>query len=415
MKQQIDAWRKPYLRLILCILPLLTADIALAHGERAQQPGLRMRTVHWVDLEVFPNQLKVGEELTIRGKFIPSKYWPEHMASIEDTAFLNVGVPGPAFLRIDSRVNGVPMIRSTAFQVGKLYEYEMTLRARTAGRYHVHPVISVQDAGPIIGNGLWVEVLPGSGAFSAPVQTLLGETIDLETYGLANVLGWSALWFALGLAWFGYWLTKCPIILPRFRRVQELGPARADEILPPADRRAGALFFTVTFLLITGGYFWAEERWPITTPLQTGKIETPPRELDNEHVQVRVLDARYRIPGRSFRLELEVTNRGDEAIRVAEFTTATVRFLNAQLLNEMPRDSHDLVAPDSLRVEGGAIPPGATRTLVVFAEDALWETQRLTTLIYDPDSRFAGLLHFIDTRGRRTLVEIGGPMIPRFT
>ncbi len=407
--------RVPLLPVVALFFTVLATDLALAHGERAQQPGLRMRSVHWVDLEVFPKQLKVGESLTIRGKFIPSKFWPEHMASIADTAFLNVGVPGPAFLRIDSRVNGVPMIRSTAFEIGKLYEYEMTLRARTAGRYHVHPVISVKDAGPIIGNGLWVEVLPGVGEFQAPVKTLLGDTIDLETYGLANVLAWSALWFGLGLAWFGYWLTKCPIIIPRFRRVKELGPEHADEILTPADRKAGALFFTVTLVLITGGYFWAEERWPITTPLQTGKIDVPPRELNNEHVDVRVLDARYRIPGRSFRLEIEVTNRGRKALQVAEFTTATVRFLNAQLLNDAPQDSHDLVAQDALRVEGGAIPPGATRTLVLYAEDALWETQRLTTLIYDPDSRFAGLLHFLDAEGNRTLVEIGGPMIPRFT
>ncbi len=404
-----------FLTLTTALLCLLVVDFAAAHGERAQQPGLRMRTVHWVDLDIYPLDIQVGETLTVRGKFIPSRFWPEHMSSIEDTAFLNVGVPGPAFLRIDSRVNGVPMIRSTSFEVGKLYEYEMTLRARSPGRYHVHPVISVEGAGPIIGNGLWVEVGGSQAGFQAPVTTLLGDVIDLETYGLNNVLAWSALWFILGLSWFGYWLTKCPIIIPRFRRVQELGPARADEILTPNDRRAGALFFTVTLLLITGGYFWAEERWPITTPLQTGKIDVPPRELANEHIQVRVKDARYRIPGRSFRLELTVTNLGSSPVQVGEFTTATVRFLNAALIDVAPRDSHDLVARDSLRVEGGAVPPGATRTLVLYAEDALWETQRLTTLIYDPDSRFAGLLHFLDAEGQRTLVEVGGPMIPKFS
>ncbi len=404
-----------FLTLTTALLCLLVVDFAAAHGERAQQPGLRMRTVHWVDLDIYPLDIQVGETLTVRGKFIPSRFWPEHMSSIEDTAFLNVGVPGPAFLRIDSRVNGVPMIRSTSFEVGKLYEYEMTLRARSPGRYHVHPVISVEGAGPIIGNGLWVEVGGSQAGFQAPVTTLLGDVIDLETYGLNNVLAWSALWFILGLSWFGYWLTKCPIIIPRFRRVQELGPARADEILTPNDRRAGALFFTVTFLLITGGYFWAEERWPITTPLQTGKIDVPPRGLANEHIQVRVKDARYRIPGRSFRLELTVTNLGSSPVQVGEFTTATVRFLNAALIDVAPRDSHDLVARDSLRVEGGAVPPGATRTLVLYAEDALWETQRLTTLIYDPDSRFAGLLHFLDAEGQRTLVEVGGPMIPKFS
>jgi methane/ammonia monooxygenase subunit B len=44
----------------------------------------------------------------------------------------------------------------------------------------------------------------------------------------------------------------------------------------------------------------------------------------------------------------------------------------------------------------------------------MWETQRLSRLIYDPDSRFAGVLFFFDEDGNRRAAEIFGPMLPTF-
>ena len=106
---------------LLCafLLPLIAFCViypspSVAHGERAQMPQLRMRTVHWIDVEASTTKLAVNEIVKISGKFMPSKYWPHHVDSIEDTAYLNIGVPGPSFVRLDSRVNGVPMIRSTS-------------------------------------------------------------------------------------------------------------------------------------------------------------------------------------------------------------------------------------------------------------------------------------------------------------
>ena len=79
-----------------------------------------------------------------------------------------------------------------------------------------------------------------------------------------------------------------------------------------------------------------------------------------------------------------------------------------------PRDEHDLVAPDALRVEGAPVAPGETRRVVLYADDAMWETERMTTMIASPDAVVAGLLFFFDGRGRRYMVEFGGPMIPDF-
>ncbi|MBL4867771.1 MAG: methane monooxygenase/ammonia monooxygenase subunit B, partial [Pseudomonadales bacterium] len=77
-------------------------------------------------------------------------------------------------------------------------------------------------------------------------------------------------------------------------------------------------------------------------------------------------------------------------------------------------DRHDLVAEEGLVVENDLIGPGEKRAVVFEANDALWETQRLTSLIYDPDSRFAGMLFFESGDGQRYPVEIGGAMLPVF-
>lgn len=385
---------------------------AFAHGERAQMPQLRMSTVHWFDVELDTDKLAVNDTLTVRGRFMPSKYWPEHVKSIEDTAFLNIGVPGPAFVRLDSRVNGVPMIRSTAFEKGKFYDFQITLKARKPGRYHIHPVINVKDTGPIIGPGMWLEVSEGSAPFVNTATTLLGQEIDLETHGFANAAKWSAIWFAIGLAWFVYWLSKCPIIIPRFRRANELG-ADADRMITLTDRRVAFGFLVLALSVIVGSYQYANAQWPITTPLQTGKVKVPAIEPEAP-VSVTMGEARYRIPGRSFRIELTVTNRGDSPVTVGEFAAGNLRFINGDVLKVQPRDDDDLVAPDALRVEGGPVAPGETRTIVVYADDALWETQRMTTMIKSPDAVIAALLFFFDEQGRRYPVEIGGPMIPVF-
>lgn len=261
------------------LLSLGLPEMVLAHGERAQMPQLRMRTVHWVDLNVSTTQLKVNEELVVSGRFMPSEFWPHHVESVEGTAFLNIGIPGPSFVRLDSRVNGVPMIRSTSFKPGHMYDYEVRLKARKPGRYHVHPVINVKGTGPIIGPGLWVEVAAGTVPFENTAVTLLGDTIDLETYGLGNVKFWSALWFVIGLAWFGYWLTKCPIIIPRFRDVEKLGSANADQILTAKDHRVGGVFLALTLSLIVGSYMYAQEngRSQRHYKLASWKVQKPRR------------------------------------------------------------------------------------------------------------------------------------------
>lgn len=413
---------QPVIMAALMLFLTAYSDLVLAHGERAQQAGLRMRTLNWIDVEVSPRKVNIGEVMTIKGKFIPSHWWPEHMADIADTAFLNIGVPGPMFVRVDSRVNGVPMIRSTSFEHGKMYEFEIMLKARKPGPVHVHPVISVADAGPIIGPGKWVEIVGDPADFENKVEALTGEIIDLETVGWKEAVWLNVFWAVIGLAWILYWFVRYfPLLMPRYIKVTEMteNGEDPDEIINLGDQIVAFGFFLFTLLAVAGGYFWAQSEYPITTTLQTGKVEVQGLEVPSD-IDIKLNEARYRIPGRSFKIDVDMTNNSDRPVKVGEFLTANIRFINHDVLGDIqPEDKQDLVASNGLIVKGGSdgqgtVMPGETANVVVYADDAIWETYRLTSLIYDPDSRFAGMLMIFDDEGNRHMNEVGGPMFPTF-
>jgi len=109
-----------------------------------------------------------------------------------------------------------------------------------------------------------------------------------------------------------------------------------------------------------------------------------------------------------------VVNYRDRPVTIGEFAAGNLRFINADVLDVKPKDEHDLVASDALRVEGAPVAAGATQRVVIYADDAMWETERMTTMISSPDAVVAGVLSFFDDAGERHLVEFGGPMIPDF-
>lgn len=388
----------------------------LAHGERAQLASMRMRTVHWFDTQVSPTKVKVGDTVTITGKFIPSMYWPDTLPSIASTAFLNVGVPGPAFLRMYSEVNGVPMMRSTAFPLGKQYEYKVVLRARVAGRYHVHPLINVENAGSLIGKGTWVEVDKADidAPFVNNVATLTGETVDLETHGLHDVKLWHLLWLAVGIAWLLFWLIRKELFIPRFMRIRALGPDRANELLTTKDFVVSAVFFTLTLTIILSGYLWAEWKYPVTIPLQTGKVVVKGQDVPTDGLKIEVENASYKLDGRSLTINAKMTNNGDRPLRIDELITANIRFINPKVAEGKLVEGEEMVARDGLTVSVDAINPGETKEVTIVASDTLWEQYRMTGLIHDPDSRFAALLFYDDDQGKRYYQEIGGSILPSF-
>ncbi|MGR8948378.1 MAG: bacterial ammonia monooxygenase, subunit AmoB [Gammaproteobacteria bacterium] len=395
---------------------LMLSDPVFAHGERAQQANVRMRTINWYDVEISPAKVEVGEIVTVKGRMRVSKYWPDHLPSVTERVFLNVGTSGPNFVRLASHIDGISMVQSTSLEIGRDYEFDMTLKARRPGRFHVHPVLSVLDAGGMVGPGIWVDVFGVEESFENSVETMFGKPVDLETFNLPVIFAWHGLWFGVGGAWLAYWLRQRPLLVPRMRGVKEIeeGGGDGDEIISDRDRKVAIGFVIVTLGLVVAGYQWAAWQYPTTTPLRTSKVDVPKKEPPQHVVDVALVDATYRIPGRSFQMQLTVTNNGSEAFYVGEFAVANVRFINPAVKSVEPFDSHDLIAQSGLRVENDGVEPGETKTVKVFAEDALWETQRLTEMLNDPDSVIAGLLFFESSSGAREVVEVGGSILPVF-
>lgn len=384
---------------------------ASAHGEKSQAAFMRMRTIHWFDLDWSKDEVAVNDTMTISGKFHVFAGWPETVDKPE-VSFLNIGIPGPVFIRAGSWIGGQLVPRSVSLELGDTYEFKVLLKARRPGDWHVHTMMNVEGGGPIIGPGKWVTITGSMGEFVNPLTTLTGQTIDLEDYALDNVYFWHALWYSIGLAWLIFWI-KRPMFIPRHIAVTS---GKADTLISATDKKVAIGFAVGTLALLMYGMGSTNEKYPITTPLQAGLMRgIKPIEMPETSVAVKVEDATYRVPGRAMQMTLTITNNGDSAIRLGEFNTASVRFLDADVLEDESGYPDDLLAEEGLTVsDNSPIAPGESRTDEVTASDAAWEVYRLADLIYDPDSRFAGLLFFFDEDGNRQMVMVDAPLIPSF-
>jgi methane/ammonia monooxygenase subunit B len=387
------------------------APNASAHGEKSQAAFMRMRTIHWYDLNWSKEKVQVNDFVTISGKFHVFEGWPETVAE-PDTAFLNIGIPGPVFIRKESYIGGQLVPRSVRLEIGKTYDFKVLLKARRPGDWHVHTMMNVEGGGPIIGPGKWITIEGSMGDFKNPVTTLTGQTIDLEDYNLGNTYFWHFFWYAIGAAWMLYWVRR-PVFIPRLLMCDA---GRADELISPADRKVAMFFAAATIVIVVFGMSSANSKYPITIPLQAGTMRgIKPIEMPKSTVAVKVEDATYRVPGRAMRMKLTITNNGNSPVRLGEFYTASVRFLDSDVFKDTSGYPEDLLAEDGLSVsDNSAIAPGETRTVEVTASDAAWEVYRLSDIIYDPDSRFAGLLFFFDAAGNRIVQQVDAPLIPSF-
>lgn len=397
--------------LITITAAMFYAPTASAHGEKSQAAFMRMRTIHWFDLNWSKEEVVVNDTLTISGKFFVFSGWPETVDK-PDIAFLNIGIPGPVFIRAGSWIGGQLVPRSVQLELGETYEFKVLLKARRPGDWHVHTMMNVKGGGPIIGPGKWVTVTGSMSSFTNPITTLTGQTIDLETYNLGNTYFWHFAWYGIGLLWLAYWCRK-PLFVPRFLAIEA---GKADSLITGTDKKVALGFGVGVIAIVAMSMASTNESYPITTPLQAGLLRgIKSIDMPVPTVAVKIEDATYRVPGRAMQMTMTITNNGDSAIRLGEFNTAGVRFMDAAVAQDETGYPDDLLAEEGLTVsDNSPIAPGQSRTIQVTASDAAWEVYRLADLIYDPDSRFAGLLFFYGEDGNRQMVTIDAPLIPSF-
>ena len=90
--------------------------------------------------------------------------------------------------------------------------------------------------------------------------------IDMETYGLANGIGWHAFWFVLGTAWLLWWARR-PLFIPRYKMLQS---GQGKWLITSLDRKIamGILFGVPLFVL--GANAMTDSQYPNAIPLQAG-------------------------------------------------------------------------------------------------------------------------------------------------
>ena len=405
-----------FLAAVTLVLSVLPAP-AEAHGERATEPYIRTRTVHWYDVTWSAETIGVSDTVTVEGKFHLFTDWPD-AATKPELAFLSNASPGAVMTRVESYINGMPAQQSVRhLELGSDYSFKLVMRGRIPGRWHLHPVLNVHGAGPIVGPGGWITVTGSAADFKLPVTTMTGEVIDdLQHYGVARVQLWQAGYALLAVAWIIWWIRR-PLIVPRWNVIKK---GREDLLVTRTDDRVAAGLLVVILLVVIVGYRHATKQYEYVVPLQAGSFKVKPLQEVASGVTVEMKDATYDVPGRSLRLDVEVNNQTGSPLRLGEFTTANLRFLNkalpAAVASVDPSFPKELVAGSSLKLSDDApIAPGEKRLIHIEANDAAWEVERLVSFLTNVDSRVGGMLFFFDDHGQRHMSEVSGAIVPVFT
>src|SRR5215813_15190396 len=97
------------------MLTLGAAEVAIAHGERAQEGFLRMKTVAWQDVRFSSNDVKQGDQLVITGKVKVLEVWPTTLENPE-LGYVNISASGPHFVMKERTINGHSAPASFGFE-----------------------------------------------------------------------------------------------------------------------------------------------------------------------------------------------------------------------------------------------------------------------------------------------------------
>jgi len=408
MKIKITNW--------VCTLALIIMGLggpvqtALAHGEKALEPFIRMRTIQWYDVAWSKQQFNVNEEVAVSGRFHVAEDWPVSVPKPEAT-FLNVSTPGPVLIRTERWLNGKPWVNSTALEPGGDYEFKIVLKGRLPGRYHIHPFFNLKDAGQVMGPGAWLDIAGNADDFSNDVRTLNGEIVDMESVGLLNGIGWHLFWGVLATAWLLWWVRR-PLFISRYRMLQA---GMEEELITAQDRLIAKVMLVAVPVAVLAINAVTINRYPNAIPLQAALDRILPlsAQVNAGQVDAEAVKAEYVVAKRAMIFTVRINNRSDKPVQVGEFNTANASFINPELPAANPQASATTAV---LKLDDNTpVRPGEERIVTVTAQDALWETEKLDGLINDADSRVGGLLFLYESEGgERYISSVSAAVIPKF-
>lgn len=398
----------------LTVWSALEMSVAQAHGEKALEPFIRMRTIQWYDVQWSTQKFNVDDEVSVSGKFHVAEDWPISVPKPE-ASFLNISTPGPVLIRTERYLNGKPWVNSVALQPGGDYEFKVVLKGRLPGRYHIHPFFNLKDAGQVMGPGAWLEIGGVASDFSNTIKTISGEAIDMESFGLGNGIFWHLFWGFLAAAWLIWWVRR-PLFISRYRMLEA---GLEHELVTKNDKLIAKLILVGVPVLVLVLNEITANRYPDAIPLQAGldQILPLPAQVNAGTVNVDTLKAEYNVAQRSMVLQVKVDNRSQSPVRIGEFSTSNVHFLNPALsLSGVMTDDDDITSQGLSIDDDKPIEPGEQRVVTLIARDAAWESEKLDGLIRDADSRIGGLLFLYDELlGQRYISSISAAVIPKFS
>jgi methane/ammonia monooxygenase subunit B len=386
-----------------------SAPAASAHGERAQEAFLRMRTVAWIDTTYSRTTVKQGETFTITGTAKILDAWPTKLAAgAPNTGFMGVIAPGPVVLLKERTINGVSAPTRIDIRRGALYEFSMTVAGRRPGKWHVHPSFSVKGAGTLLGPGEWITVEENPAGFKNETQLVSGQTINLENYQLTPVWIWLILTFLIGMAWMIYWT------VPK-RTVTNLAvtsqiPLNTDGmeygLITKRDHRNMNWFVLGTALLLLAGWIYQAAAFPDKLPQQIIQFAPPEPAIASAPAlaEAEVGRATYDSASQTMRIEVPITNLSETPVNITEFTTTTLTF-NA---GTTPGPGTVQITPSP------TIQPGSTPTTVTLTmQGPAWEEEHLVP-IGESQLLVTGILIVQGADGQKNYTELEANLNPRF-
>src|SRR5215471_17300875 len=303
------------------------AGVASAHGERAQEGFLRMKTVAWQDVRFSSNEVKQGEQLVITGKVKVLEVWPQTLSNPE-LGYINISASGPHFVMKERTINGQAAPASFGLEKGGLYEFKMVLESRTSGYWDVHPTLYVLHTGGLLGPGQWTTVNATPAGYQNKVTMLDGKTIDLDTYATGWVFWFSFAGFVLGVWWMLWWTLKHRTVtnLAVTSQIPVNDPGEDIGLITKADHRTSTLIMVVSVVLLVVGWLYIDRAYPVRIPQQVLRITPPELPKPAKFVQGKGVLATYDPQKDTLVLESQVTNIGNQPMKLVGFTTSNLTF-----------------------------------------------------------------------------------------